>query len=58
MLPSCLVKVLIQRDDNAKTLQEKAKIIFQSYSQFTIVGYQWAEIVENEYVIIKIMYDP
>ncbi len=58
MFPSCLVKVLLQPGDTAKTLKEKAKTIFESYSDYTIVGYEWAEIVENEYVMIKIMYDP
>lgn len=58
MLPTCLVKVILQPGDTAKTIKEKAKAIFESYSEYTIFGYEWAEIVENEYVMIKIIYDP
>ena len=58
MFPTCKIKVLIQPHDTAQTLQEKAKVIFQTYSKTQIVGYAWDEIVENEYVIIKITYAP
>lgn len=57
MIPHCLIRVKITHPETAESLTKKAKAIFQSYSEYTIVGIGWAEIVENEYVVLKIYYE-